>query len=89
MSLDEARDVARQLSDLLLAEGRGAYVWQQRMRQIAEAGDLPAAQERFRSLYAGGRNFTDFYLHRDDPAERIAANEHLESLVDRLRSLVT
>ncbi|MGK5683098.1 hypothetical protein [Actinoplanes sp. URMC 104] len=96
--VDEARAVAQQLSELLLAEGRGAYVWQQRMRQIAadlsvtDAGDaemLQAARDRFRSLYAGGRNFSDYYIHRDDEAERIAVNDRLEHLVDRLRTLLT
>ncbi|MCO8277510.1 hypothetical protein M1L60_43725 [Actinoplanes sp. TRM 88003] len=95
MSLSTARAIAQQLSDLLIAEGRSAFVWQQLMRQIAadlavpDATDeerLGSAQERFRSLYRGGRNFSDFYLDRDDEAERIAANQHLDDLVGRLRS---
>jgi hypothetical protein len=95
--VDTAREGAVELSGILLAEGRQALVWQQRMRQIAadltvpDATDgerLAAARDRFDSLYAGGRNFADFHIWRADQAERIAVNERLSALVQRLRGLL-
>jgi hypothetical protein len=95
--VDTARDVARELSRIILAEGRQGLVWQQRMRQIADDLSVPdatdderlaAARENFASLYAGGRNFSDFHIWRTDETERIAANQRLSTLVGQLRTLL-
>jgi hypothetical protein len=87
-----ARAGAAELADIIAGEGRAGQVWQQRIRQIAAElgadGSLRAARERFDSLYAGGRNFSDFHIWRTDEAERIAANERLSTLVGRLRTLL-
>jgi hypothetical protein len=91
-----ARGIATRLSDLIAREGRTGLVWQQRFRQIAAdlAVEAPApevlgqARERFASLYATGRNFSDYHIWRDDFAARLAANEQLSALVSQLRDLL-
>jgi len=59
-----------------------------RGRRRTGAGGAGRGAERFDSMYAGGRNFSDFHIWRTDPAERVAANEELSSLVERLRDLL-
>jgi hypothetical protein len=95
--IEDARTIAAELAGLIAGEGRHGLVWQQRLQQVAanlsvtDATDdevLAAARERFDSMYAGGRNFSDFYLDRDDPAERVAANERFSALVQQLRDLL-
>ncbi len=95
--IDAAKTTADELAAVVGGEGRDGLVWQQRLRQVAadlavadapEREVLDAARERFDSMYAGGRNFSDFHIWRTDPAERVAANEELSSLVERLRDLL-
>jgi hypothetical protein len=83
------REVAEELADLLRREGgRDALIWQQRLREIAAADDAAAAKDVFDGMYAGGRNFADFHIWRTDEAERIALNERVSELTDRLRRLL-
>jgi hypothetical protein len=95
--IDAAKTTADELAAVVGGEGRDGLVWQQRLRQVAadlavadapEREVLDAARERFDSMYAGVRNFSDFHICRTDPAERVAANEELSSLVERLRDLL-
>jgi len=92
-----AKSATAQLAAVVAEGGRDALVWQQRLRQIAadlnvtdapERQVLDAARERFDSLYAGGRNFSDFHLWRTDPAERITVNERLSALTEQLSKLL-
>lgn len=95
--VDAAHAIAEELSRIIGIEGPSATVWQQRLQQIAHNLSVPdatddqrlaAAREGFDSLYAGGRNFTDFHLWRTHEAERIAVNERLSQLVARLKELL-
>jgi len=82
-----------QLSEIVVRErGNGAawYRYLLDMRTVLEMEDRPAkdrldeAAEILDSMYKGPRNFTDFYLHRDDPHERVTANERFSALVAEL-----
>lgn len=95
--IDDARDTADELARVIAAEGRDGLLWQQRLQQVAadlavvgapHREVLDAARDRFDRMYAGGRNFSDFHIWRTDPVARVAANEALSVLVERLRSLL-
>ncbi|MEV4504889.1 hypothetical protein [Streptomyces klenkii] len=48
---------------------------------------LAGAAERFRRLYSAPRdNFSEFYIHHDDPQQRVAENEKFNELTKALRS---
>jgi hypothetical protein len=71
--------------------------WLSRLRDIRTAlsddsqppqGRLRAAAEGVAFMYAGPRNFADFIIARDDPAEQVAVNQRLLDLMTTLRGLV-
>ncbi|MCF3105540.1 hypothetical protein IPZ58_28690 [Streptomyces roseoverticillatus] len=48
---------------------------------------LTDAAARFKKLYASPRdNFSEFYVHSDDPQQRVAENGKFSELVNELRS---
>lgn len=46
---------------------------------------LRDAGEMFAVLYRGGRNFSDFYIHDEDPAELVRKNQELGNAVQALK----
>ena len=91
--LAAALGLLTRLSETVLRERGDGAVWNRYfldMRTVLGMEDRPAedrlgeAAEIFDSMYKGPRNFTDFYLHRDDPHERVAANEQFSALVAEL-----
>ncbi|MEV0896011.1 hypothetical protein [Actinoplanes sp. NPDC049802] len=95
--VEAAHTLATEIGDILLAEGRRALIWQQRIRLVrvnleaTGASDeevLEVARADFDGLYGAPRGFDDFYLARDDPHERVAANQHFLDLVTRLGALL-
>ena len=85
----QVKAVAEELAELLRREGgRDALIWRQRLFEIVGAQDAATAKDVFDGMYAGGRNFADFHIWRSDEAERIALNERVSGLTDRLRRLL-
>ncbi|MEV4628234.1 hypothetical protein AB0J90_18350 [Micromonospora sp. NPDC049523] len=96
-SRTEVREALRRLHDLVYPEGHEASRWVQLIRaaQAVAASpdvlDLDALQEVrsiYRSMYGGGRNFSDFFLWREDFQDRLIANEELKSAKDELERVL-
>lgn len=70
--------------------GQAWYLMLLDIRDVLRApGDdqeaLRNAAAMFAALYKGPRNFSDFYVWRDDEAERIAENNKIEDDVRTIR----
>lgn len=81
----------------LQAEGRpaaGPFTAFRDMRKMladpgyGDAEVLAEARDWFLSLYRGGRNFSDFYLERDESQERVRVNRAFLAEIDALRAIL-
>lgn len=99
MTLRETASAAVvELMKIVSSVGYGAEVWYRDLSDIRdviadpERSDeiaLSDASEMFDSLYDGPRNFSDFYIWRDEEAERSAANQRLEAVVSDLKRILS
>src|SRR5512139_3687293 len=86
----EARRAVDELLEIVQGEGRGAAQWYRMLLDLrdalADTSDPPprvlgTAAAMFDEFYAGPCNFADFYVMRASKQERVAANEHLSTVV--------
>lgn len=94
---EHLREAFAHLDGLVYAEGYLATPWILRIRTAldylfdVETDDLEAigqAHRIFLDMHRGGRNFSDFFLWREDDAARRLANEELQSVKGRISALV-
>lgn len=91
--ISRARQAVGELIDIVYGEGPGTEQWYRMLldirdtlahSELAEERVLADAAAMFDALYAGPRNFSEFYVSRPDEAERLTANRRLSQVVDRL-----
>jgi len=90
---EAASAAVRQLIEMVTSHGPGAEVWYRKLLDIRDVlGSTMPDQEALRvaaamfdSLYAGPRNFSDFYIWREDESARIRENQKVEDAVRTLR----
>jgi hypothetical protein len=96
-SREQLRDAFAHLDRLVELEGYAATPWLLRIRTAldylldVETDDLEAvrrARRIFLDMHAGGRNFSDFFLWREDDAGRRRANQDLENAKSRIWALI-
>jgi hypothetical protein len=97
LRVQAALELVPQLADIVAREGYSGFPWYHRFRGIGAVlneSDRPAADrlreaaELLDAMYEGGRNFSDFYLPRQDWELQKAENDKLSALVNELRALL-
>ncbi|GII23510.1 hypothetical protein [Planosporangium mesophilum] len=97
LRIQAALELVPRLADIVVREGYDGLPWYHRFRGIGAVlseSDRPAterlreAAELLSEMYRGGRNFSDFYIPRQDWQSQKAANEKMSSLVSELRALL-
>jgi hypothetical protein len=87
-------DLLKRLERLLISEGEDNWIRGIRssIAILESAGSDDAESSKalnevasiYKTMYAGAGSFSDFFLWRDDEAERIEANKELDNLRDEL-----
>jgi hypothetical protein len=84
---------AGRLAEAVKLGGPSAQVWYRKLLDIRDVLGSPVSDEEalgeavvmFGALYEGPRNFSDFYIWREDEAARIRENKQIEDDVRTLR----
>jgi hypothetical protein len=84
--IDEVRNILVRIHQILEKEEEKNWIRgiEGLINTLDETKDIENTRASYKNMTRGAGSFSDYYIHRDDFDERVAANKELDELTEKL-----